>query len=64
MINLELSSKELYFLSMQVENIVKVHPDNHIAKGILKKLVENRIECNDSKCEFQMEYDSIWFDDK
>jgi hypothetical protein len=60
MINLQLTNKEWYFLHIQIENILKEHPDNHIAKNVLIKLTESCPSLNDFKSEFENEYECTW----
>lgn len=60
MITLSLTNKEWYFLHIQIEEILKKNPDNHIAKAILEKLVDNSPSLDDIKTEFKTEYDTIW----
>lgn len=63
MVNLPLLNKEWYFLYVQLEKIIKENPDNHIAKNILEKLVENLPKLNDIKSDFQKEYECFWVGD-
>ncbi len=56
----ELTNKEWYFLHVQMENIIKEQPDNHIAKAILHKLVDNHPNLDDIKSDFKMEYECNW----
>lgn len=60
MITLSFTNKEWYFLHIQIEEILKKNPDNHIAKAILEKLVDNSPSLDDIKIEFKTEYDTIW----
>jgi len=60
MITLSLTNKEWYFLHIQIEEMLKKNPDNHIAKAILEKLVDNSPSLDDIKTEFKTEYDTIW----
>lgn len=60
MITLSLTNKEWYFLHTQIEEMLKKNPDNHIAKAILEKLVDNSPSLDDIKTEFKTEYDTIW----
>ena len=60
MITLSLTNKEWYFLHIQIEEMLKKNPDNHIAKAILEKPVDNSPSLDDIKTEFKTEYDTIW----
>lgn len=62
MIELKLTSKEWYFLHIQMERFVKENQHNYIPKDILCKLAENSPKLDNIKNElkFEMEYESIF----
>lgn len=59
-VNLKLTNAEWYFLHIQIENIIKNNPDNHVAKSILEKLAQNCPELDSIKSDFKVEYESQW----
>lgn len=62
-VNISITNREWYFLHVQMEEVLKKNPDNHIAKDILVKLVENCPSLDDIKSGFKHEYESIWMKD-
>lgn len=60
MVYLQLTNKEWYFLHVQMENIIKEQPDNHIARELRYKLGENCPNLDDIKKEFKLEYNCEW----
>ena len=59
MISIELSKSEWYFLYIQLCEIIKNNPNNHIAENIFNNLVDNMPTIVDTKNEygFKQEYD-------
>lgn len=64
MTTITLTNKEWYFLHIQMENIIKQNPDNHIAKNILEELILNRPLLSEitNEVKFKQEYECKWVD--
>lgn len=59
MIEICLTNREWYWLMVQLDRIIKEFPNNHMAKGILEELNNNKPLTNNSY-DFNMEYECEW----